>query len=75
MRFLGGPGKGPRREATMDDLRRQVRETVEVLAARWGYPRARVAVRRLIDEACGYPRRLLGEARRPRRMASSRRRE
>lgn len=58
----------------MEALKQQVRETVEVLSARWGYPRARVAVRRLIDEACGYPRRRLGEARRPRRMASSRRR-
>jgi hypothetical protein len=56
----------------MEALEQQVRETVERLAARWGYPRARVAVRRVIDEACGSPRRLRGGSRRPRRTSRRR---
>ncbi len=48
----------------MEALARQMRETVERLAARWGRPRARVIVRRLINEACGKPRRKMGEPRR-----------
>lgn len=48
----------------MEQLTRQVQETVEVLSARWGRPRARVIVRRMIDAAFSRARRKLGEARR-----------
>lgn len=47
----------------MEQLKRQVQETLEVLSARWGRPRARVVVRRMIDAAFGRRRRKLGEAR------------
>lgn len=47
----------------MEQLKQQISETVEVLSARWGRPRARVIVRRMIDAAFGRQRRNLGEAR------------
>lgn len=48
----------------MKELTRQVQETVDRLAARWGYPRAKMTVLRLINEACGRRRRKMGEPRR-----------
>lgn len=57
----------------MEALKRQVEETVDRLAARWGRPLAILAVRRLIDEACGRRRRMMGEPRRAVRRREVRR--